>query len=70
MINVGRIRDVSLKYLAIVKNPVLIENCIKLELKKERINSSKEIFGVTAESLKTVIDTCYAKHVSKKKMKN
>jgi hypothetical protein len=33
--NVGRIQEIDLKYLAIVKNRLLIEKCIKLKLKKK-----------------------------------
>ena len=32
--NIGRIKEVDLKYLAIVKNSLLVEQCIKLKLKK------------------------------------
>jgi hypothetical protein len=32
--NVGRIKEIDLKYLAIVKNYVLVEKCIKLKIKK------------------------------------
>lgn len=37
--NVGRIKEVELKYLALVKNPLLIEKCIKLLLKKNQLYS-------------------------------
>lgn len=31
--NVGRIKEVELKYFALVKNYLLIDHCIKLKLK-------------------------------------
>ena len=34
--NVGRIKEVELKYVALVKNPLLIKKCIKLLLKKNK----------------------------------
>jgi hypothetical protein len=37
--NVGRIKEIELKYLALVKNPLLIEKCIKLLLKKNQVFS-------------------------------
>jgi phage anti-repressor protein len=39
--NIGRIKEVELKYFAIVKNPLLIENCIKFKLKKEQVYVNK-----------------------------
>ena len=32
--NVGIIKEIELKYIALVKNPLLIEKCIKILLKK------------------------------------
>ena len=40
--NVGRIKEVDLKYLALVKNAVLIENCMKLNLKKYKYMKIKK----------------------------
>ena len=62
--NVGRIREVSLKYLAIVQNPKLIEQCTRLKLKSHQIIDNREIYGIKAESLKEIINECYAKHMS------
>lgn len=62
--NVGRIKEVELKYLALVKNPLLIEKCIKLLLKKNQVFSGKELFEIDPKILKKVIDECYCKHVS------
>jgi hypothetical protein len=67
--NIGRIKEVELKYFAIVKNPLLIENCIKLKLKKEQVYVNKEIYQVNVNKLKKIIDECYCKHVSDKKNK-
>jgi len=68
--NVGRIKEVELKYLALVKNPLLIEKCIKLLLKKNQVYSGKELFQINAETLKKVINECYCKHVSAKENKD
>ena len=67
--NVGRIKEVELKYLALVKNPLLIEKCIKLLLKKNQVYSGKELFEIDAKILKKVIYECYCKHVSAKENK-
>lgn len=67
--NVGRIKEVELKYFAIVKNPVLIENCIKFKLKKNQVFENKEIFKINQLKLKKIIDDCYCKHVSDTKNK-
>jgi hypothetical protein len=64
--NVGRIKEVELKYIALVKNPLLIEKCIKLLLKKKQVFSGKELFEIDPKILKKVIDECYCKHVSAK----
>ena len=64
--NVGRIKEVDLKYFAIVKNSMLIEKCIKMNLKHKRIITNREIFSTTPENIKKIIDECYCKHVSKK----
>ncbi len=65
--NVGRIKEVELKYFALVKNPLLIEKCIKLKLKNNQVFENKEIFKVEPSILKKVIDNCYCKFVSSKK---
>ena len=68
--NVGRIKEVELKYVALVKNPLLIEKCIKLLLKKKQVFSGKELFEIDPKILKKVIDECYCKHVSVKENKD
>ena len=65
--NVGRIKDVDLKYFALVKNSVVIENCIKLKLKKNQVIKGREIYKIEPEKLKKVIHDCYCKYVSRKK---
>jgi len=65
--NVGRIKEVELKYFALVKNSLLIENCIKLKLEANQVFENKEIFRVDPKVLKKVIDNCYCKYVSSKK---
>jgi hypothetical protein len=63
--NVGRIKEVDLKYFALVKNPLLIERCIGLKLEKQRLIVNREIFTVEPDKLKKIIDDCYCKYVSK-----
>ena len=64
--NVGRVNEVDLRYMAIVKHAKLIENCIKFKLKKNQIYKNREIYEVDPKKLKKVIDECYCKYVSKK----
>jgi len=42
--NVGRIKEIDLKYFAIVKNSLLIENCIKFNLKNKQVFDKKKYF--------------------------
>ena len=65
--NVGRIKEIDLKYLAIVKNYVLVEKCIKLKIKKNQIFENKEIYEVNPDKLKKIIDKCYCKFISHEK---
>ena len=62
--NVGRIKEVDLKYLALVKNNVLIEKCMKQLLKNKQFRPDREIYKVEPEQLKQVIEECYCKNVS------
>jgi len=64
--NVGRIKEIDLKYFSLVKNPLLIEKCIGLTLDKKRVIPDREIFMVDPVKLKKIIDDCYCKYVSKK----
>jgi hypothetical protein len=66
--NVGRIDEVDLKYYAIVKNNLLIENCIKNLLKKQKrqVYENREIFEIEPKLIKQTINNCYCKNVSKK----
>ena len=63
--NVGRIKEIDLKYFALIKNPVIIEKCIGLKLEKQRTIPDREIFTVDPKKLKKIIDDCYCKYVSK-----
>ena len=63
--NVGRIKEVDLKYFALVKNNFLIEKCIGLKLESQRYIPDREIFKVDPKKLKNIIDECYCKYVSK-----
>lgn len=62
--NVGRIKEVDLKYLAVVKNSLLIEKCIKGLLKGKRFRTNREVYQIDPAKLKKVIEDCYCKHVS------
>lgn len=64
--NVGRIKEVNLKYYVLVKNAELIENCIKLKLKKNQLIENREIYKIDPQKLKKVITDCYCKYVTKK----
>ena len=71
--NVGKIKETDLKYLALVKNSILIENCIKNKLFDKKIFENKELYRIDAEIIKKVIDKCYCENVSpeeNKKMYN
>jgi hypothetical protein len=64
--NTGRINEIDLKYLAIVKNSKLIEKCIKLQLKPKQFYKNREIYEVDHNKLKKIIVDCYCKYVTKK----
>jgi superfamily II DNA or RNA helicase len=64
--NVGRIKEVELKYFALVRNSLLIEKCLKFKLKKNQVLENTEIFKVDPKILKKVIKECYCKYVSSK----
>lgn len=64
--NTGRVHEVDLKYLAIVKNSKLIEKCIKLKLKNKQFYENREIYEVDPNKLKKIILECYCKYVTKK----
>lgn len=67
--NVGRIKEVDLKYLAIVKNSLIIEKCIKLKFKKNQTTPNKEIYRVDPSVIKQTVSECYCKYVSENKSK-
>ncbi len=64
--NTGRINEIDLKYLAVVKNSKLIEKCVKLKLKGKQFYENREIYEVEPEKLKKIIVDCYCKYVTKK----
>ena len=63
--NVGRINEVDLKYMAIIKNSTLIEKCVKLKLKKNQVIPNREIYQISPEDIKKAIVDCYCKYVNK-----
>lgn len=65
--NVGRIKEVDLKYFAIVKNSLLIEKCIKHKLKKNQTIENREIYTISPQSIKKIITKCYCDNVPKSK---
>jgi hypothetical protein len=65
--NVVRIKEVDLKYFALVKNSLLIEKCVKLKLKKNQVIKNKEIYNITPQKIKDIITECYCKYVPEKK---
>lgn len=64
--NVGRIKEVDLKYFALVRNSLLIEKCMKLKLKKNQVMENTEIYKIDAVVLKKIIKNCYCQYVSTK----
>ena len=64
--NVGRIKDIELKYLALVKNSLIIEKCVKLKIKKNQVIKNREIYKIDPLKLKQVIKECYCRYVSVK----
>jgi hypothetical protein len=64
--NVGRINEVDLKFLSIVKNRKMIEKCIKLKLKTKQVYKNREIYKVDVNKIKETIVDCYCKYVTKK----
>ena len=59
-------QEIDLKYLALVKNKILIENCMKLKLIKNQVIKYREIYEIEPQKLKKIINDCYCKHVNKK----
>ena len=65
--NVGRIKEVELKYLAVVKNAFLIEKCLNLKLKDKKIYKGKELFKIELSKIKKAIEECFCKHTTQEK---
>lgn len=57
---VGKIDNVDIKYLAIVEDPLLIENCIKLFLNKYQYKEKTEIYKMSLTEITYIIEKCYA----------
>jgi hypothetical protein len=64
--NIGRIKEIEFKYLALVKNKNLIEKCMKVNLKPYQVIKNREIYEIDPIRIKKVIDKCYCENVSKK----
>lgn len=63
--NVGRINEIDLKYLVLVKNSVLIENCIKENLFENKLNEKKEVYKINPKKLKKIINNCICNNMDK-----
>ena len=68
--NTGKIEDIDLKYLAIVKNGKLIENCIKKLIKNNQIKKYRELYEIEPKYLKKIIYNCYIENVDKEENDN
>ena len=65
--NTGRILEEELKYFVLVENPKLIEKCMKLLLlKNNQVSNNEELFNITPQKLKKIIDDCFSNYVSTK----
>ena len=62
--NVGKINEIDLKYLVLVKNSKLIERCIKDKLFKYEVIKNKEIFKIDIKILKKIIYNCICKNMN------
>ena len=62
--NVGKINEIDLKYLVLVKNSKLIERCIKDKLFNNEVIKNKEIFKINIKILKKIIYNCICKHMN------
>ena len=56
--NVGRIKDIDLKFLAIVDNQKDVENCMKINLEKYRYIKRREIYKVDNNILEQILNNC------------
>ncbi len=68
--NVGRINEVDLNFLCVVKNNVLIECCIKNNLLNNVVIKKKEIYQIKPNKLKKIIYKCYCDNISKEEYEN
>lgn len=56
--NVGRINEISLKFLAVVHDSKLVEKCMKSLLQKYQFIENKEIYKVTLSFLEKILAKC------------
>jgi hypothetical protein len=63
--NVGRIKEVELKYLAVVSDAKLIEKCMKENLQQYQYLENHEVYKVKPEVIKRIVNKCYCKHTTK-----
>lgn len=63
--NTGRVYEVDIQFLAIVKNCRLIENCVKSKMRDSMVYKNRELHEIDAKKLKSIITRCYRKCVSK-----
>jgi hypothetical protein len=62
--NVGKIEEIDLKYIVLVKNAILIEACIKKKLFSQQLYDGTEIYVVSLKKIKEVIDYCYCTNIT------
>jgi hypothetical protein len=63
--NVGRIKEIELKYLALVKNETIIEKCMKNKLLPYQKIKNREIYEIDPKKIKKIIDNCYCDNITK-----
>ena len=68
--NVGKIEDPELKYVALLRNSVLIERLIKKKLKPFESIRNGEIYEIEPENIKKIINECYKLSVEEKTHRN
>jgi phage anti-repressor protein len=54
----GKITHPDIKYILLVDDPLLIENCAKLFLKKYQYREGKELYKVDVDTIKSVLFSC------------
>jgi phage anti-repressor protein len=64
--NSGRLNDVDIRYVAVVKNEIAIEHCMSVKLDKYRYVKDSEIYKVNIDVIKQIISECSCKYMNKK----